>query len=89
MSNYWFYDTSPSHVVSESELTNKQKEIIHTETSRITKDNYNLFWVGYRQKNGWKFMRNGLEVIETDELETTKARNKLEEILKKKYSNIF
>lgn len=85
MKQYWFYGISPSDIISEDALSEKQNKIIKKELSALSKKNLYEKWIGYNIEGGWKFMRHGFEVVFINEEKGNIARNKLFKILRERY----
>lgn len=85
MKRYWFYGSMPKDTVLETELTDKQKQIIELENNKIDTNNYINSWLGYKKTSGWDFVRHGLEVIHVSEERGNIARKTFEDIIFEKY----
>jgi TRAP-type C4-dicarboxylate transport system substrate-binding protein len=82
---YWFYNHHPKDTIEEKDLTEIQKEIIEQEKKEINVDNYDMKWLGYKNGDGWNFLRHGFQVEFVDEKSGNKARTLLLERIKEKY----
>ena len=74
MKRYWFYGTMPDKTIPENNLTEEQKRIIENENGKLSQENFADSWLGYKNGNGWDFMRHGFEVHYIDEEKSNVAR---------------
>ena len=87
MKKYWFYGIMPRDAIDENKLSEQQKIIVTEENENLTKENFQLGWLGFLRDNHWEFMRHGLELVVVKEPRGNVARMELGKILNKKYGD--
>ena len=85
MKRYWFYGSMPKNTIEENNLTQEQIQTINKEKQKINNQNYDKSWIGFKNGDGWDFMRHGFEVIYVNEEKGNIARD----IFYRKIKEIF